>query len=69
MVQIFYSEAAGYVSIFCHESTSNNAAGSAQTGAPLFLTKCDTNAIDDRGMYNKEQMWLSREDIGACVKG
>ena len=32
-------------------------------GKQLLLTKGDNNEVDDRGLYNPDQLWLTREDV------
>ncbi|MES1913694.1 MAG: hypothetical protein MHM6MM_005862 [Cercozoa sp. M6MM] len=34
----------------------------SETGEQLLLTKGDNNRWDDRGLYNKGQMWLKRDE-------
>lgn len=38
-------------------------------GYAKFLTKGDTNQIDDRGLYSPKQLWLEKKDIIGKVKG
>lgn len=38
-------------------------------GRIFCLTKGDNNNIHDRGLYNTNQLWLSREDLSGRVKG
>ncbi|CAF1265575.1 unnamed protein product, partial [Rotaria sordida] len=38
-------------------------------GYVKFLTKGDTNQVDDRGLYSPGQLWLERKDIIGKVKG
>eukprot|EP00455_Lapot_gusevi_P000625 TRINITY_DN1028_c0_g1_i1.p1 TRINITY_DN1028_c0_g1~~TRINITY_DN1028_c0_g1_i1.p1 ORF type:complete len:207 (-),score=58.59 TRINITY_DN1028_c0_g1_i1:47-601(-) len=33
------------------------------------LTKGDNNEVDDRGLYNKNQLWLKKEDLLGRAKG
>lgn len=41
----------------------------AKTGKQLILTKGDNNEVDDRGLYNVNQMWIAREDLMGRVVG
>jgi signal peptidase len=38
-------------------------------GEQYLLTKGDNNPIDDRGLYNEGQMYISRQDVMGVVKG
>ncbi|KAG4088435.1 signal peptidase complex I [Neocallimastix lanati (nom. inval.)] len=40
-----------------------------ETGEEYILTKGDNNKIDDRGLYNKDQLWIKKSDIIGKVKG
>jgi len=40
-----------------------------KTGKQYILTKGDNNPVDDRGLYNRGQMWIHREDLIGRVKG
>eukprot|EP01071_Lankesteria_metandrocarpae_P013576 Lankesteria_metandrocarpae@DN7351_c0_g1_i1.p1 len=37
-------------------------------GKVKILTKGDNNNIDDRGLYNRGQMWLDRDDVMGVVR-
>lgn len=41
----------------------------AKTGKQFILTKGDNNQVDDRGLYNRGQDWIHREDIMGRVVG
>jgi len=34
----------------------------------LLLTKGDNNSVNDRGLYNRGQLWVRRSDVVGCVK-
>jgi signal peptidase len=40
-----------------------------RTGKQFILTKGDNNRVDDRGLYNRGQDWIQREDIMGKVVG
>ncbi|KAI9365418.1 hypothetical protein DFJ73DRAFT_807675 [Zopfochytrium polystomum] len=40
-----------------------------QTGEQFLLTKGDNNGLNDRGLYNPQQMWVSNKDVVGRVKG
>ncbi|KAJ3312796.1 Signal peptidase complex catalytic subunit S11C, partial [Blyttiomyces sp. JEL0837] len=40
-----------------------------KTGEQYLLTKGDNNAGDDRGLYNRGQMWVKRSEVVGRVKG
>ncbi|OUM70707.1 hypothetical protein PIROE2DRAFT_1263 [Piromyces sp. E2] len=40
-----------------------------EDGEDYILTKGDNNNIDDRALYNKDQLWIKRSDIIGKVKG
>jgi len=40
-----------------------------ETGEDFILTKGDNNNIDDRALYNKDQLWIKKSDIIGKVKG
>lgn len=42
---------------------------SERTGKQYLLTKGDNNHVDDRGLYNPGQVWISREEIMGRVMG
>jgi len=39
------------------------------TGEEYILTKGDNNKVDDRALYNKDQLWVKRNEIIGKVKG
>ena len=39
------------------------------TGKHYMLTKGDNNKVDDRGLYNPGQFWISEDDIMGRVRG
>ncbi|KAJ1676324.1 Signal peptidase complex catalytic subunit [Spiromyces aspiralis] len=39
------------------------------TNKQYLLTKGDNNVSDDRGLYNKGQLWIDRDDILGRVRG
>ncbi|KAL1934052.1 hypothetical protein VTP01DRAFT_6234 [Rhizomucor pusillus] len=41
----------------------------AQTQKQYLLTKGDNNPKDDRGLYDRNQMWIHREHVVGKVKG
>ncbi|KAJ3170620.1 Signal peptidase complex catalytic subunit S11A [Geranomyces variabilis] len=41
----------------------------AQNGSQYMLTKGDNNPTDDRGLYNRGQMWIRQEDVVGKVQG
>ncbi len=40
-----------------------------KTGKEYILTKGDYNPVDDRGLYNRGQLWIAPEDIMGRVYG
>jgi len=40
-----------------------------EDGEDYILTKGDNNNIDDRALYNKDQLWIKKSDIIGKVKG
>jgi hypothetical protein len=42
---------------------------SSADGSQEYLTKGDNNHVDDRGLYNRGQMWLKREHIVGRARG
>ncbi len=40
-----------------------------ETGKLLILTKGDHNKVHDRGLYNRGQLWISKDDVVARVYG
>jgi len=40
-----------------------------ESGEDYILTKGDNNNIDDRALYNKDQLWIKKSDIIGKVKG
>merc|ERR1711879_1091986 len=40
-----------------------------ETGETKYLTKGDNNQVDDRGLYDKGQVWLSKDDIIGRARG
>uniref|UniRef100_A0A2R9BFF7 Uncharacterized protein n=1 Tax=Pan paniscus TaxID=9597 RepID=A0A2R9BFF7_PANPA len=36
---------------------------------PIFLTKGDNNAVDDRGLYKQDQHWLEKKDVVGRARG
>jgi signal peptidase len=41
----------------------------AETGNEFILTKGDNNTVNDRGLYDKGQLWLERKHIIGRIKG
>ncbi|KXN70020.1 hypothetical protein CONCODRAFT_7486, partial [Conidiobolus coronatus NRRL 28638] len=41
----------------------------AKTGKEFILTKGDNNPVNDRGIFDKEQLWLERKHITGRAKG
>lgn len=39
------------------------------TQTQYLLTKGDNNPVDDRGLYNRGQMWIQRDDVVGKVRG
>merc|ERR1712130_99386 len=46
-----------------------NAHTDRQTGEQVILTKGDNNSVDDRGLYNRGQLWIVPDDILGRVVG
>lgn len=42
---------------------------SKKTNKKYFLTKGDNNSLNDRGLYNRNQLWLNQEHIKAKIQG
>ena len=42
---------------------------SRKTGEQVILTKGDNNSVDDRGLYNRGQLWIVPDDILGRVIG
>ncbi|CAJ0749338.1 22633_t:CDS:2 [Entrophospora sp. SA101] len=40
-----------------------------QSGKQYILTKGDNNQVDDRGLYNKNQVWIHKEHLVGKVNG
>ncbi|KAK3788541.1 hypothetical protein RRG08_030242 [Elysia crispata] len=40
-----------------------------EDGSVKFLTKGDNNAVDDRGLYARGQLWLEKKDVVGRAKG
>jgi signal peptidase I len=40
-----------------------------KTGKKYILTKGDYNPVDDRGLYNRGQLWIYEEDVIGRVYG
>ncbi|ORX44561.1 signal peptidase I [Anaeromyces robustus] len=40
-----------------------------ENGEDFILTKGDNNSVDDRALYNKDQLWIKKSDIIGKVKG
>ncbi|RKO87421.1 hypothetical protein BDK51DRAFT_36430 [Blyttiomyces helicus] len=40
-----------------------------ETGKQFLLTKGDNNPVDDRGLYNRGQMWIHQDHVVGRVKG
>lgn len=47
----------------------NNTSQSNKTGTEYLLTKGDNNPVDDRGLYNPGQYWVTKDDIMGRVQG
>jgi signal peptidase len=41
----------------------------AKTGEEFILTKGDNNPVNDRGLYDRGQLWLERKHIIGRIKG
>uniref|UniRef100_A0AAQ5X5N0 Signal peptidase complex catalytic subunit SEC11 n=1 Tax=Amphiprion ocellaris TaxID=80972 RepID=A0AAQ5X5N0_AMPOC len=40
-----------------------------ENGDIKFLTKGDNNAVDDRGLYKRDQHWLEKKDVVGRARG